>query len=559
MTPDYHATCKCRVFTLTAILLMGLVAHGTTKAQTAPPGHATLDLPAPGYSRQVCFESLPRPIDLQPVDIGCGLLDCCPGCPGITAPWRNDADLKISLSGDFAQSIVLNFENLDASQVDALLIPNGTRLDDTRVEIERGSTTIEVPDSHIGVIRIIPAINVTDDVANAIDNGLGIHELRFNTPILRVDISTVKEEQVFGRFAYAIEAAPCRVFELPPDQCRDTVEFGNGPANHNSIVLLDGRTVFGCLNDSLIRGGSEIGTGNFMSPLQCRNEMLVLAHGHEPFILADQNSETWNVWTDAAGDNHQISWDQLRNPVSIPLNPVIASADPHTTALLLESQVIEVARLFEANYANLRITLPALPLSAAVVTDTDKISEIAEMADKVWADDVGNLATFLSPLVNEPDTSHYSADELNVYFVDSPAAMTGAHLGVDDGSSSGVIFIGPNPGPATLTHEIGHALSLNHVGGKIDSTCEEGNACPSKAADYNRDGIRDFATDNIMFVEYTGRDRFTEGQIYRMFVDETSYLNTAEIRPTGSVTRDCPDKRVSGACLWLGFDPADAE
>ena len=115
------------------------------------------------------------------------------------------------------------------------------------------------------------------------------------------------------------------------------------------------------------------------------------------------------------------------------------------------------------------------------------------------------------------------------FFATQP--FTGFYCG-----NSQIIMIGTTAQPESLTHEFGHAFSLDHTG----------------AVDYNGDGVNDFPATNIMVGGGFGRVTYSEGQGFRMSLNGSSDLNGLGYR-TGS-TRTCPDATINARCPWVALD-----
>jgi len=141
------------------------------------------------------------------------------------------------------------------------------------------------------------------------------------------------------------------------------------------------------------------------------------------------------------------------------------------------------------------------------------------------------------------------ADRINVYVVDQVKLGNLVAFGYncfEFGAPHAVYLSFSGHHEATLLHEFGHALMLRddfaaskfcgHVGWMATSRCP------------------DIGSDNVMWDVYENpenyaevRMRFTVGQVYRMNVDERSWLNVSGIR-SGQPARSCQDECFTGGC-----------
>ncbi|MCZ6733136.1 MAG: hypothetical protein O7B27_11425, partial [Gammaproteobacteria bacterium] len=135
----------------------------------------------------------------------------------------------------------------------------------------------------------------------------------------------------------------------------------------------------------------------------------------------------------------------------------------------------------------------------------------------------------------------YEPGKLNVYYVDRVLQTSANAVGAWCGTfgMGGIILIENTAPISTLAHELGHASSLQHV----------------DAVDFDADGNPDFEKwTNVMSA---GSDpaitpTFTEGQAFRVNVNEISFLNAIGIR--SGMTRNCAVGEHNRTCPAVTLD-----
>lgn len=522
-------------------------------AQTDPGDDIYSGQTTAGYHQQFCFETLPDYIPLQPVAFGCGVDDCCPGCPVVTAPWDQGLEVGLSLAieGSFAESVFLIIQDQD-----------------TPMFVGTDFTEIEVPIGHAGALTITPTVKVKPDILNARTRGLASLDDMPRT--LRISFRSYNKDdgETFGEYTYLLELAPCRMLDFSDDVCKDKVNFikdGAGTVTDpfSTVLLIDGRTDFGCLNDVVFRGPNPVVTGSFLESSHCSNEMIAFTLGHAPLILNDL------AWDDSTGQTLNLDPGIIPGSAQLPLNIVLAN----NSATTAEAQLAVASTIFKNHYGMISLESAAIQQLESIPYDGNQtlIEKVESIADELWNKnpDCSEAADLIAPFTQNPALK-FDTRSLNVYYVDDPDDMTGLHVPNCNDSSAGIIFIGPFAAPGTLAHEIGHALSLDHAGywlrvsncdGKLENECRSVTRdgvtrfYERRWWDYNRDGLSDLGSLNLMFPYEEGiipRTELTEGQLIRTVINNSSFLSSSA---SGAIRRDCKDRTISDDCPWIGLNP----
>jgi hypothetical protein len=476
---------------------------------------------------QYCLENLPEEIHLPPVNLGCSVIDCCPGCPVLDAPWELGGTLVINRDGQMADRIDLRILNREAAEVQRLLLENADHVGNSTIRLGPGKASITAPAGFTGSLLLAPWFEVPEGSGGAPP---------WTTAGLDLDLYVLSHEgALLSALGYKLSVVPCGPDEPPPTpaSCRESIELVDNDGNDSALVLLDARSEYGCLDDVLLRGPDVIHVGNVMSPLDCRNEIMVLSREDGVKVLDHAQSASWSVWKDTLPDNQPVELDL--GPVKLPLRVVIAMSDGTGDARRedAEKYVIEAETLLDTHFAGISVENTA---EYVILPAGDpRITVVKEQASAAPAGEPPPSCEDLHQMVGALENAGvYDGNMLNVYFVD--AGFTGAHFRycADKGYlSTQMIFVGTYASGTTLIHEIGHALNLGHV----------------HSSDDNHDDEDDFSSKNIMWPAAQNRDQFTAGQVVRCSLEERSLLNSGGFR-SGQPTRHCKRQQMSAECPW---------
>ena len=176
---------------------------------------------------------------------------------------------------------------------------------------------------------------------------------------------------------------------------------------------------------------------------------------------------------------------------------------------------------------------------------------ISEIVDEIA---VGTDCANAHALKHGVPALHYTADAINVYYVDAAQTTDTSQNNMDgfdcfEQGAPEMIYIGKSRKNSTLAHELGHALGLLQP--------EYGHAT-------NENGFSEFQSPtnvaqqaNIMATYTPIRNRFTLGQVFRMNVDERAWLN--RVRSDGTRIRSDDEPRLPCECSPLkGPCPPDS-
>ncbi len=444
---------------------------------------------------RICLEEIIiiEELDPGPVPVGCEVIDCCPGCPG--PGWL---EWRILVEGDPLADLTLQWENFPAEEMKQVEIEGQAEWDGANLRVGAGKTILrQVRGEWKGRPPVaIPRLSANADYAKKLGAQAAADR----------DAEKPTEEDA-GSFEVTIEQylGPVVVNEYrlryvfrrcPPFQLRqDIIDLDNNDGNDSAVTLLDGKRLLGCVNDEQGRGTDIINKGNVLDEGSCRSEVSVFSDDD-----AFQLVENVTVWTDATGDRLPVDLtpNLLVNPVSVWLvrnNAAgVANGDIANANLLYNTSNCGIG--FNATQQN-------AAGAAGIVTQ-------ANACGPAW-------------LANVQGSAFYTAGQLNAYYIN------GAFTAFNCINDRNISVVGQNANNQSLAHEFGHAFSLGHT-----------------------NTVAAIPATNVMQGGGAGRNKFTEGQCFRVNVNPTSQVNVNGVG-TGP-TRTCADGTTSAACPSLALD-----
>ncbi len=496
---------------IAAVLILALHESGSVAEGVVQPG-ARFYRP---YVFRFCIEDFIEIHEemqqrVPPIVVGCEIIDCCPGCPG-----PGPLDWRVLLRGGPVEAVTLQFENLPPAESRRLDIEGKAQwVDPSSLRIGKGETTIKgfaartsgPPPTALPRIALDQAaIKRASDEKSAYGAEQAVGDIEFVV------------EQLLGDVVVTTYALRYRLIWCPHPGGEDEIDLdlNNGP--DNAVLFVDANDSTTCFDDQIYRGQDIIGVGNLHSPGTCNADIIVFSDGD-----AVQLFENVSVWTSNTGDlfKADLTPDLWQVPVTVWIS--VPNAQVSATLARAQNEIAQSDFLYDTNHAGIAF---AGTTNYQTVTNANQINTITNAATNVWNN--GNCA----PVANiTGNPAIFNAGQLNVYYVNG--AFTGWYC-----AGSNVIAIGTNAQPETLAHEFGHSFSLRHTNN----------------VDYDADGTNDFSNANIMWGGGFGRTDFSEGQDFRMTVNQGSTLNTNGVRTTGA-TRSCPDNVISATCPWIGLD-----
>jgi hypothetical protein len=272
-------------------------------------------------------------------------------------------------------------------------------------------------------------------------------------------------------------------------------------------VVFDARRGGACENDTILRVGNDLNVASVESSGGCNDELMVFSDDDAAVFL----QPTWN---DFLGDEVQV--DLSQDLYEVPLTIWIVSADAATQANFEARAALDLARARQLyNTMNTGIGFDHDPATDRPIVSTP-------MQVITIEDTINTVISTNSCSTNQirSDANIHHANQLNVYYVN----VTGLNgFACNDGE---VIFMSPTANNETLSHEIGHALEMDHYAA---------------------------SNGNIMWsVGIAGRDNFTIGQAYRMNLNPSSALNL--FGPRSGFTRNCAHTTISADCPDITLD-----
>jgi len=467
------------------------------------------------------------PFDTAPIPVGCEIVDCCPGCPGLgPLEWR------IRLDGKIATRAELRFEGMLKEQFAKLKIEGAAKREGERILLSSGSARIGGIPHGAGTPV---AVGMLQPLASA---RAGSH--RGATPSgdlpERIVVEQFMGPFLVNSFKWTWVPKPCTEKPKPPPvPAEDRLRVNGIASGDEASVMLFSRTNAGCMDggssDSAITFSTtgETWLGNRLSP--------TASCGSDVSVFSKKHRMVWQPipWTDALGDTHTVTLEPL---IDAALNIWVADALDVPAA---EEQAQLAEDLFVANRVGVRLDWKVQVLPPALVQTVD---------DGVDNDAFAKCLDLAA--IRNAMPSIYAASTLNVYYVDK--IWAGRNCAIENVPTSCVIvpssahapadanitFIGNDADLTTLVHELGHAYGIRPVG------CTGGHASPP-----------DFTPDNIMYPSSTSstipRSTLTLGQVFRMNTHGDGWGGTMLIPNAGlpRTPRACFPHLPDGDCPRL--------
>ncbi len=520
--------------------------------------------------RTLCAESVGRIAHLTPaIPVGCELPGCCPGCSDSVA-----LDWHLVLEGDPIGEIELGFEGLAQDEL------AGLKIEGQAGAMEGGRLRMGPGRSVVRGLRLQPSGRPAVATVSFAFDGAELEERvhrrpRQSSPTGELGRLRLTVEQKAGTTIVSEVSASYTVRECPRQRPRtDRIDLGENDGFDSTVVLVDGRREDGCVNDETWRGKDILYVRDLLESRQCRGEVVVFSDDDamqvwmEPLGRAREGEEedpahetgegpeavdSSVAARDGEGDDPAQETEEGPAPVDLSVAArgwseqvgerlsVDLAGGRRTVPLVVwtavpEERVAAVRRRATNDVAFADMVLNRSNCGIGVATDArfmpalvddEQIGEITRLASLVSNE---RSCGAVAELADDP--RRYEEGALNVYYVDAPIAAW--HCPTID-----AVAIGAFAQPGTLSHQIGHALSLGHVSGT------------GAGVDFDGDGEADFSTANIMWARSKGRDGFAEGQCFRMNVNRASLLNRSNASP---VIRVCPDGIADAGCPSLALD-----
>lgn len=479
---------------------------------------ASADLPNPpdfDFYSGACVELADTLDPSVWMPVGCELGDCCPRCPGNVIDWR------VQVAGNVIEKVVLKFENLPPQVIRGLTIKGNARWEGSSLHVGRGESVISgfkhdpraVPP--VATPRLIANKDALRKLKEAADREDATAFARQARPDVNRELGRMEVlvEQMMGQYVvdearvgYGMTRCPNFIGQA------DHITVNNNISEDNLIVLLDGRGANGCVRDQSYRGKGTVFVGDLRNNADCNSEFSVFSKDNAMAFV------TPVFWSDSIFDDQPVTLGPLLTaPVVVWL--VI---DESGSQERIEWDLATANSLFNSNYAGIAFK--------PFIRDVHLVDGAREK--------IGASCSKVSEIKNSP---YYWPNQLNVYYIDKwiyaagEDPWKGKTCWLDNTNSANhepnIMFINRWAPADTLTHEFGHAFSLDEV-----------------------TNLPGWAGNHIMWQGVTNRTDFTIGQSFRMNVNVTSKLNVNGVR-TGR-TRDpmCLDGETSDLCPWLRLD-----
>jgi len=295
----------------------------------------------------------------------------------------------------------------------------------------------------------------------------------------------------------------------PPE---DKVQLSGGTGGHSAAILLDGRRS-SCFGDEIVRTTQTAVVNSILAPSGCDSRVAAFVQD-KAMYYGDPAA-----WTDGS-DTLQVPlapMPQLPISIWVPLLPP-PSGRTEGEGVLTAIAHIDAARPI---YNNMQCGIG--------------FEDAVPIQEKRALNSISAGCSNLGPV----KAVGYTPGRLNVYYVQEITDASGA-IGIHCAADPTVILIDAMFGVnATLSHEAGHALSLDHTN-YIDGLNDP---VPT--------GNGDFVT-NLMLQSGYNQALLSTGQCFRCNLNSSSAINTLGAR-TGP-TPGCHAVNSTAECPELSFD-----
>lgn len=429
--------------------------------------------------------------------------------------WRHDHAASCKSSVDFFYDVDYYWLMAFLPFLEHKRFPTSDTL---RADIVRQPYLLALSGSDVAVGDTAEFTATVEDVAGCDLESAGVVWRTDHPNIASVDANGVVQGESLGSTTIHASAAGIdgAAAMIVYEEGNDQVVLQNNASNDNAVVLLDGKQPSGCMDDGTYRGSTMVDVDNVLPSNDCSSEVVIMSDDNALEVV-----EPVSVWTEAAGDRLTVD---LKDPLSLPLRIWSVHGDHQSVQQQAEADLAWANVAFGDSHAG--IIFPA------------------EYTDKTEDADPTNSYAYCNLHMDIIEDIGYETGKLNVYYVDrvlenGPTAV-GAWCGTF--GRGGIILIENTAPISTLAHELGHALSLEHI----------------DDVDLDADGRPDFEMwTNIMS---TGSNpaltpTFSEGQAFRVNINERSFINAIGVR--SDVIRHCAAGEHNRVCPAVTLDVPD--
>ena len=416
---------------------------------------------------------LPKDIFVEWVPVGCEVVDCCPGCPGILdkLSWR------IIVEGAPLESATLKFARLPRDIAAGLKFEGTAQGSAENLLVGKGAGFISGLPVEIGGRAAVAQLDVGLDEAWLQGQAKQAQAANTLDAADAADSGSITIEQYYGKYRVNEYKIGFRFPRCPPF-LRDRIVLSNNASGDAAAVLVDARRSTGCVFEEERRGSGIIGMGSVLSNGGCRSEVAVFSDDDAmklvPGVVA---------WTDFLGDTLNVNLTPDR--LMAPLHVWLARPGAFFTAL------------GDINNANLLYNTNNSGIGFSPIFHFVSGNPLA----------VATIGTGCGSAPAVIGSAFFTPGQLNAYYVNG--AFTGVNCGVD----RNIQYVGTTANNQTLAHEFGHSMSLSHTNGD-----------PA------------FPVTNVMIGGGAARTHFADGQSFRMNAHCSSTLNSNGVR-AGPVRR----------------------